>query len=152
MAPGYLAPINEMREQIERMFNSFNEESGFPMSGRSDWMNREIGNWMPPVEISETEEEVCVNVALPGVKPEDINVEVTNNALVLSGETRREVKQNEQRFHRSEFQYGRFMRRITLPDDVQGDACTAEFDNGMLQIHLPKSENTTRKRIAVKTS
>lgn len=152
MALSYLTPLNEMREQIERMFNDFSEETGFPMFGKGAVSSLKTGNWMPPVEISETDDEVRVCVALPGVKPEDINVEVTGNALLLSGETRKESKQDEKQFHRSEFQYGQFMRRVTLPDYVQGDACTAEYKNGVLEVNIPKSENTMRKRIAIKTS
>lgn len=152
MALSYLAPINEMREQIERMFNDFSEEAGFPMVGKGVGSNLKTGNWMPPIEISETDKEVQVCVALPGIKPEDINVDVTGNALVLSGETRRESRQDDKQFHRSEFQYGRFTRRVTLPDYAQGDACTAEYKDGVLEVHIPKSENPMRKRIAVKTS
>lgn len=152
MALNYLTPLNEMREQIERMFNDFSEEAGLPVIGKGSISSLNAGNWMPPIEISETDDEVRVCAALPGIRPEEVNVEIIGNALLLSGETHRESRQDEKHCHRSEFQYGRFMRRVNLPDYAQGDACTANCKDGVLEIHIPKSENTMRKRVEVKAS
>ncbi len=151
MTLSYLTPIHEMRDQIRRMFNDFNEEGPLSTGFRSDWMN-EAGRWLPAIEVNETDQEVCVSAALPGMKPEDINVEISGNTLVLSGEAQRTIKRDDRQCHRSEFQYGQFMRSVTLPEAVKGDACTAEYHDGVLDVHLPKSEKTVHQRIAIKTS
>lgn len=149
----YNNPITEIREQIERLFSDFTEESHRPLQ-RSDWMTSaalKSTTFLPPIEVTETDKEVLISASLPGIKPENVNVEVVGNTLVISGESRRETKVDEKHFHRSEFQYGQFMRRIPLTDYVQADLCKANFNNGLLEVHLPKAEQSKRKKIEVKT-
>lgn len=147
-----MSPLSEVREQINRIFSDFAEDTGMSMV-RPDWAlsSMKAASWLPPIEMSETDQEMVVSAALPGIKPEDINVEVVGNTLVLSGETRREKKYDEKQFHRSEFHYGQFLRRIPLPEYVQGEQCTAHYKDGVVEIRLPKMEEGKRKRIEVKT-
>jgi HSP20 family protein len=151
----YTNPLSEIREQIERLFSDFTEENRMSMQPmQKAWPSTSMRTttWLPPIEVTESEKELIVSASLPGMKPENINVEVVGNSLVLSGESRRENKVDEKHFHRSEFQYGQFMRRIPLPDFVNGEQCQAEFNNGVLEIHLPKMEGAKAKKIQVKTS
>lgn len=156
MALNYLSPLSEIRDQIDRIFSDFSlEESRVPalMSREGASVVRSaMAAWLPPVEITETENHVRVRVALPGLKAEDITVEVTGNALLLTGESRRESYQDEKQCHRSEFQYGQFMRRITLPDYVKAEGCQAEFKDGILELTLPKVPEGKSKRIEVKAA
>jgi HSP20 family protein len=152
MALSYVNPMSEIRDSIDRLFSGFADESRMPSLVSSEWPSgglKTASPWMPSIEVSETDKEVLISAALPGIKPEDIRVEMSGNTLVLSGEMRRETRQDETQFHRSEFRYGHFMRSIPLPDYVNGDACNAEFKNGMLEVHIPKTEVSQRKRIEV---
>ena len=152
MSLTFMNPLGEIHDQIERIFSDFAEETRLA-SHRSDWMSMPKPQaWLPPIEVSETEQEMVIDVSLPGVKPENINVEVMGNTLVLSGETRREQKRDETYFHRSEFQYGRFIRRLPLPDYVASDQCAAEYHHGVLEVRIPKIPEASRKRIDVKTA
>jgi HSP20 family protein len=152
MSLTFMSPLSEIREQINRVFSDFVEDTAMPAL-RTEWPSMaKTGTWLPPVEITETENEMVVCAALPGIKPEEITVEVVGNTLVLTGETKREKKYEEKHFHRSEFQYGQFMRRVPLPDYVQGEKCTAECHNGVLEVKIPKLEEGKRKRIEVKTT
>lgn len=148
----YTSPLNEIREQIERLFSDFSEETRMPMH-RGDWMTpiSKTTAWLPPIEVTETDKELSISASLPGIKPENINVEVVGHTLVISGESRRESKVDEKHFHRSEFQYGQFVRRIPLPEYVQSEQVKANFNNGLLEVHLPKTEESKRKKIEVKT-
>ena len=151
MSQTFISPLSEIREQINRIFSDFNEEPLLPsLTGRSE-LPALRGNWLPPVEICELENEVQVKAALPGLKPDDIHVDVVGNTLVVSGEFRRETQRNEKRLHRSEIQYGHFMRRVPLPDFVQGNQCQADFKDGILTLRLPVMPEAQRKRIEVKS-
>jgi HSP20 family protein len=155
MSMSYLRPLSDVREQMDRLFTDLAEETRFPSVFNREWPTGLIRNstWMPPIEVSETDMEVKVCVALPGLKPDEINVEMTdNNTLVISGETHKENTIDNAQCHRSEFRYGSFMRTVPLPEYVTADACEADFKNGVLEIHVPKSETTTRKKINVKTT
>lgn len=148
----YSNPISEIRDQIERLFSDFTEEMRLPAQ-RNEWPTTGIKTtmWMPAIEVSETDKELVVSAALPGMKPENINVEVVGNTLVVSGESHRECKVDEKQCHRSEFQYGQFVRRIPLPDYVNGEQCQANFNHGVLEVCLPKTEATKHQKIEVKT-
>lgn len=96
------------------------------------------GGWTPSVDISETDDEFLVKVEIPEVKKEDLHVEVANGILTLKGE-RREVTEDK-KLHRTERFYGSFERSFSLPDNVREDNINAEQKDGMLYIHLGKTE------------
>ncbi len=150
MSLTYTNPMSELRDQVNRIFSEFGEEPLLPGLLRSQELPLLRGTFTPPLELIETEKDVVVSAALPGIKAEDIHVEVVGNTLMISGEYKRQSRQNEKRFHRSEFQYGHFQRRIPLPDYVQGERAQAEFKDGLLELHLPKVEGSQRKQIQVK--
>ncbi|HEY9685463.1 MAG TPA: Hsp20/alpha crystallin family protein [Coleofasciculaceae cyanobacterium] len=151
MSLTYASPLSEIREQINRLFSDFVEEPMLPSLMRAETPMLQRGMWMPPIEVSENQKEVIIRAALPGIKPEEINVETMGNTLVVSGEYQRKSERGEeQKFHRTEFQYGHFMRRIPLPDYVQGESAQADFREGILELRLPKTEESKRKRIQVK--
>lgn len=152
MALSYLSPLSEIRNEIDRVFSDFTEEMRLPSFLPTRPEKTALGIiHTPPIEISETDKDVLVCVSMPGIDPKDINVEIMGNSLILSGECKREIKE-EQKLHRSEFHYGAFMRRVTLPDYVKGEAAQAEYKNGILELRIPKMEEAKRKRIEVKKS
>ncbi len=104
------------------------------------------------VDMYETKDDVVVKTALPGVKPEDVDITITGDTLMIRGETKEENEQNEsnqQNYLRRERRYGEFTRTITLPSGLQTDKAEASFDNAMLTIRIPKSEQVKPKSIKV---
>lgn len=144
-----IRPLVEMQSQMDRLFSDLTQSVGFPTREEFTRSATEPRIWMPPIEVSETEEEYCIYAEIPGVKPDDLNVEVTGNILTISGESREEHREEKRNIHRCEIQYGRFLRRIPLPGEVRSENAKAEFKNGLLELHLPKAEESKRKRIKV---
>lgn len=145
-----MRPFIEMQNQMERLINDLTqpftpqrEELGTRLSGLGEY------RWLPPIEMTESDNEVCVRAAIPGVKPEDLDVEVIGNMLTITGETQQETRQEGENVHRSEFHYGRFQRRVQLPAEVKSDVAEANFQHGVLSLTLPKAEVSKRKRIRV---
>jgi len=107
---------------------------------------------LPALNISEGEDDYTVAVELPGMEEEDVNVELMDNQLLISGERRWEDEKKDKEFHRVESQYGTFERSVTLPRNLRLDAesIVAKFDKGVLQIKIPKLEPTPTKKIKIK--
>jgi HSP20 family protein len=109
-----------------------------------------LGDGKLAVDMYETDEEVVVKTAAPGVKPEDIDVNITGDVLIIKGETKTEEKVEEASYIRQERRYGAFSRSLALPSTVVADKATAEFENGVLTLTLPKAEEVKPKTIKVK--
>ena len=109
-------------------------------------------SWTPPVDIQETEKEYIVKADLPDVKKEDVKVEIDEDVLTVEGERNQEKEEKNKRFHRTERTYGKFVRRFALPTHVDGAAVRAEFKDGVLNVHLPKTEAAKPKAIEVKVA
>ena len=106
-------------------------------------------NFVPALDLSETAEGYLVEAALPGIKPEDVEVTVENNVLTIKGETRQEVDQQKRNFHRIERRFGSFQRTIGLPTTVKADAIQASLTNGVLRLEIPKAEEVKPRKISV---
>lgn len=104
-------------------------------------------DWTPSVDITENDKEFLIKAELPEVKKEDLNVNVDNGVVTISGERRSETKDEKE--HRIERFYGSFSRSFTLPDNVKEEDIRAENRDGMLYLHLPKSETETPRKIQV---
>jgi len=105
---------------------------------------------MPTVDISESDTEYLIKAELPEVKKEDVKVTVENGVLTLQGERRQEKEEKGKKYHRVERSYGNFARSFTLPESVDEGAVKAEYKDGMLNLHLPKTEKVKPKSIDVK--
>ena len=106
--------------------------------------------WAPALDISERKDAYLVTVELPGVEAEDLEITLEDGLLTIQGERHVAHDSSEQQFHRVERRYGAFRRSITLPAQVQAEQIEASFDNGVLQIVVPKMEEATPKRIQVR--
>jgi HSP20 family protein len=102
-----------------------------------------MADWAPFVDISETDEEFHIEAELPEVKKEDVKVTLGNGVVTLQGEWKEEKKGR--KIHRTEWSYGHFVRSFTLPDLVDDTKVNAEFMEGVLHLHLPKSEKAKPK-------
>jgi HSP20 family protein len=107
---------------------------------------RNFADFTPHVDACETEKGYELELALPGVKPEDINIDFQEGRLTITGERKLEKKEEGRRYHMLETQYGSFSRTFYLPDKVNPDKITAQFDNGLLLVNVPKDEHKTMKR------
>ena len=108
------------------------------------------GSVVPAIDLFQTEDEVIVKAALPGLKSEHVHISVTTDVLTLSGEFKQENGKKEATYSIREHRYGSFERSIMLPTDVQTDKARADFENGVRTISLPKAESVKPKTINIK--
>ena len=145
--PGF-GPFSMMRrlsEDIDRMFESFGMgRSFFPTDFWQGGREAMMAAWSPRIEMSEEDGKVRIYADLPGVKKEDLDVKVTNDAVTIEGERRHERTTEERGYYQSERSYGSFYRSIPLPEGVEPESATAEFKDGVLQIEIPAPERKSR--------
>jgi len=108
------------------------------------------GSTMPAIDLYQTDDEVVLKAALPGLKADDVQITVTNDVLTLRGEFKWENNHKDATYHIREQRYGSFERSVALPVDVQTDKAKADFQNGVLTITLPKAESVKPKTINIK--
>jgi HSP20 family protein len=142
-------PFRELEEVSTRLNRLFNQ----PLGRRQiDDEGSLMAEWAPAVDVQETDGEYLIKADLPDVKKEDVHVELQDGMLCLRGERRQEKEEKGKKFHRVERAYGRFERRLALPSEVDPQKVAAEFKNGVLNVHLPKSASAKPKAIEVKVS
>jgi HSP20 family protein len=143
-------PFKEMQELQNRLSGFFGRT---PMR-RGDGEDESItaAEWAPLVDIIEDDKEYLVKAELPEVKKEDVHVAVENGTLTIRGERKFEKEQKDKRYHRLERGYGSFVRSFVLPDIADAAKVSAEFRDGVLRVHLPKTEMAKTKHIEVKVS
>jgi len=141
------ASLIEFRSPFDRLFEDLMSNSIRNWPGTAET----VGEWIPALDISETENEVRVRAEIPGVDPEKLEITINNGVLSISG-SKEETKDEEgENFHRVERRYGSFFRQVTLPCDVNEDKVHAEVKKGVLNLHLPKSAAATPRKITVKS-
>ena len=111
-----------------------------------------LADWAPLADITEDDKEYIIKAELPDVKKEDVKVAVENGVLTISGERKFEKEEKKKKYHRVERAYGTFVRSFTLPDDADAGHVKAEFKEGVLTVHVPKSEHAKPKHIEVKVA
>jgi len=142
------APSKEM----ERLFEDFIEDPFFTGIRRRlpMWRRfRELEAISPAVDMIDKKNEIVVKAEVPGVEKDDISISLTDNTLTIKGETKKEKEEKDEDYYYSEISYGSFARTLTLPEKVQSDKVKANFKNGILEIHLPKSPESKAKEIKV---
>ncbi len=136
--------LEEIQRRLNRMFVDnaprLNDEPFF------------VADWAPAVDIQETDATFAVKVDLPDVKKEDIKVEMHNGTLTIEGERKQEKEEKGQKFHRIERQYGSFVRRFTVPAEVDEAKVKAAFADGVLNVTLPKAVAAVVKPVEVKVA
>jgi HSP20 family protein len=105
--------------------------------------------WSPWANISETDKEYLVRAELPGLQKEDVKVTLGDGVLTIAGERTRHKEETSEKFHRTESSYGSFSRTFSLPDNIIADAIRCESKDGVLTVHIPKTEQRKPKQIAV---
>jgi HSP20 family protein len=140
-------PFRELEDMSERLNRVFNRQAGRSTDGKETIT---VADWIPTVDIAETEAEYQIKAELPEVKREDVKVTVEDGVLTISGERRHETEEKGRKYHRVERSYGSFVRSFTLPEHVDESRVKAEYKDGVLHLHLPKSEKAKPKAIDVK--
>ncbi len=133
--------LTELRNEMDRIFESFFGER-FPV------FKEEI-SLTPAIEVSETENEIIVKAAVPGVDKKDLNISVLNNNLIIKGEVKREKEEKKKNYYRQEIAYGSFSRTIPLPAEVKVEEIKANMKNGVVTITIPKAEKAKAKEITI---
>ncbi|MBN2305381.1 MAG: Hsp20/alpha crystallin family protein [Anaerolineae bacterium] len=138
--------VTDPFEAMDRMFDDM--WRGWP--GRFSPVEGPRALMRPAMDVVETESEWTVRVDLPGMAPDDVKIEIDDHTLTISGEVGDTIEQETDRYHCRERYYGAFQRSVRLPDTVDVDKVQATFDNGVLNLALPKLPQAQPKRIEVK--
>ena len=142
-------PFREMSSLQDRLNRLFSEVRARSPLGEEDISQ---GTWVPPVDIYETTDFLVLKAEFPGMNKEDVTVEVKDKTLTLKGEKKFEKDVKEENYHRMERSFGAFHRAFSLPTTLQPDKVTAKFKDGILEIRLPKVEESKPRQIKVEVS
>ncbi len=140
-----------LRRAMNRSFYGFPSVQALRLGSGELWHSADPTLTFP-VDVSETEDSVIVKAALPGIKPDEVEVSVSDGVLTVKGETKAEEKSEGENYYRREIRYGAFARSIQLPAEVVDEKADAEFKDGVLTVTLPKVEEAHPKTIKVKAS
>ena len=139
------APAREMMTLREAMDRLFDDAFTRPLSVRDGWTMAS-----PSIDMYQTDNEVVVKASIPGLKAEDVQINVSGDVLTLKGEVRQEEERQDKAWHIREHRFGSFERSIALPTDVKSDKAEAMFENGILTITLPKADEVKPRTINIK--
>lgn len=144
--------MNVIKYDPFRELRSLNDEMNRLFTGNLSGQNSgefARGSWSPSVDIYEDKDRLIVEAELPGMSRDDFELTVENNVLTLKGERKFEKKTEGDNYHRVERSYGSFTRQFTLPQTVTSDGATADFENGVLRVALPRREETKARKIEI---
>src|SRR5262245_4115650 len=141
-------PFREL-EGIQSRLNRYFGEPAF-RTGNGDELS--FADWSPAVDIQETDKEYAIKADLPEMKKEDVKVQFENGVLTIEGERKLEKEEKGKTYHKLERGYGKFVRRFALPTEIDGNTVTAEFKEGVLNVHLPKMPMMKPKTVTVKVA
>jgi HSP20 family protein len=142
-------PLVTFQRDMNRLFDDF--FGGFDMTP-SKFFEGSWNVFSPRVDVSENDTEIVVSAELPGMEDKDVEVSVSRDMLTISGEKKEEKEEEDKNYYHVERSYGSFQRSIPLPGEVNPDEVEATFKNGVLNVTLPKTEASQRKKITVKGS
>lgn len=130
--------LSSIRRQMDRLLDTLFEREEGPAS-----------IWAPEIDVSENSEEFVVKADIPGISEKDLSVTLSGDNLIIKGERKEEKEEKGKHFHRVERRYGSFQRSIPIPVAVDPDKIKAEYSNGVLEIHLPKTAEAKPKEIKI---
>ncbi len=135
--------LNTIQSEMNRLFNTF-FEAPTPGNGGST-----LRRWIPAMDLVETDADFVLRADLPGLNEGDVNIEVEDNVLTISGERKAEHEERKEGYYRVERASGSFSRSLTLPEPVDPESVSASFDNGVLEIRIPKPEQRKPRKVAI---
>jgi HSP20 family protein len=136
--------LNTIQNEMNRLFNTFFEQP--TQNGRA---NGAMRRWLPPMDLVETADRYVLRADLPGLSDGDVNIQLEDNVLAISGERSPEHEQQQEGYYRLERPFGGFTRSLTLPDGIDPDGVQAHFDRGVLEIRIPKPEQKKPRTVQI---
>jgi HSP20 family protein len=136
-------PFSDMLSLREAMNQLLEESFVAPSTGRQGQ------SFVPALDLSETADGYTVELAVPGMSADDLQINIENNVLTIKGEARKESEDRQRNYHRVERRFGSFQRTVALPTTVKADAISASLTNGILRLDIPKAEEVKPRRITV---
>jgi len=154
----YVHPLQQLREEMDSLFDGFFARPAFRRGGRDLWNWEPLRDWggngrfAAPIDLKESEKAYTLEAELPGMSEKDIELELHDGVLTLKGEKRSERDEKKDDYHVTERSFGSVRRTIRVPDGVDDSKISADFKNGVLTVTLPKSKDAQKKarKIAVK--
>jgi HSP20 family protein len=143
-----LDPLRGVEDLQNRLATLFGRAPVRRQDGQEESMT--VAEWAPLVDISEDGKEYLIKAELPGLKKDDVHISVEKGVLTITGERKFEKEEKDKKHHRVERAYGSFVRTFIVPDDAEADKVAAQFKDGVLTIHIPKSEQAKPKQIEVR--
>ena len=131
--------VDSLQSEVNRVFDAF----------FGNGSGARVRRWVPAMDLVETEEELILRADLPGVSGDDVNIEVKDGTLTVSGERRAEHEDGSEGFYRVERAFGSFSRSLSLPRGVDPDGVTADFTDGVLEVRIPKPEERKPHRVEI---
>jgi HSP20 family protein len=138
-----LRELASIQNEMNRLFGTVFDAP--PAGGNGNTLRR----WMPAMDLVETEDHFVLRADLPGLAEEDVAIEVEDNVLTVSGERKAEHAETKEGYHRVERAFGHFSRSLTLPEGVDPEAVTADFERGVLEVSIPKPEQRKPRKISI---
>ncbi len=138
-----LRELSSLQTEMNRLFNTVFDA---PTAGDNGAQGR---RWVPAMDRLETKEHFVLRADLPGMRREDVAIELEDNVLTVSGERKAEHEEGQEGYYRVERAFGGFSRSLTLPKGIDASAVTAEFDNGVLEVRIPKPEERKPQKISI---
>jgi HSP20 family protein len=135
--------LTSLQSEMNRLFNTFFDT---PTPGNGGTAAR---RWIPAMDLVETDEHFVLKADLPGLNEDDVNIEVEDNVLTVSGERKAEHEDKREGYYRVERSFGAFRRSLTLPEGVHPESVSATFDKGVLEVRIPKPEERKPRRVAI---
>src|SRR5436305_2887438 len=135
--------LNTLQNEMNRLFNTF-LDTPLPNGGAAGQRR-----WLPAMDLVETEDDFVLRADLPGVSQEDVNIELEDNVLTISGQRKAEHEERKEGYYRVERSSGTFSRSLTLPEGVDPDAVKASFDRGVLEVRVPKPDAKKPRKVAI---
>lgn len=137
--------LSSLQTDMNRLFNTFFDA---PAPGSHD--NGPARRWVPPMDLVEIDDHFVLRADLPGLTQDDVNLEVEDDVLTVSGERKAEHEEQREGFYRVERSFGAFRRSLTLPEGVDAEGVEARFQHGVLEVRIPKPEERKPRRVAIR--
>ncbi len=139
--------LNTIQSEMNRLFNTF-FDAGSSNGGATGGASA-LRRWIPPMDLVETEHDFVLRADLPGLSENDVNIELEDNVLTISGERKAEHEERKEGYYRVERASGEFRRSLTLPEGVDPEAVKASFEKGVLEVRIPKPEERKPRKVAI---
>jgi HSP20 family protein len=137
--------LNTIQSEMNRLFNTF-FDSPTPGNGVASHTQR---RWIPAMDLVESADEFVLRADLPGLTEQDVKIELEDNVLTVSGERKAEHEERKEGYYRVERSSGTFSRSLTLPEGVDAESVKASFENGVLEVRIPKPEQRKPRKVAI---